>query len=377
MIEQFKFDPNEVDDTESLIPGKESNLRYNTSQSPFDTDSKSTGIIRSLIFVFSAAFAIVGVVFVILRVKWTSDELDDIKNLLGRMSTLSNNRPSNKLNDTKRLLGRNSTFGTPTLSDSSAMLTLIVGPHKTGTCSVQSLLMRLRNSLAAEGILLCYKFEIMTDSKKEFSVRYNLPDFKSAANLAIDLQNGVLEKNADILHTCVTNRSFSQVIVAAEGLDYLHDHTTGMNFLKSAKPFVRAIITMRNITDWVLSWYHEIGINQSFSQWLQREKRSNFIGIGRINPYHVSKQYQESGIPVIEIKFMDMDFLFCSAIVSSSICKKLRNHSVTIPHFNNKEIRHKNESECAPKKIIDELKFVLSANYNVPIGLNWSKLICD
>ena len=368
MIEQFKFDPNEVDDTESLIPGEESNLRYNTAQSPFGTDSKSTGIIRSLTFAFSAAFAIVVVVFVILRVKHMSDELDDVKSLLGRMSTLSNNRPSNKVDDIKRLLGRNSTFGnTSTLSDSSAMLTLIVGPHKTGTCTVQLLLTQLRDTLSADGILLCYKFPD----------KYNLPDFKWGANLAIDLQQGVLQKNTDILHNCVTNRSFSQVIVAAEGLDKLYDHTTGMDFLKSAKPFVRAIVTMRNITDWVVSWYHQNSTtNQNFSQWLKRQKQSNFIGIGSINPYHVSRNYKDSGIPVIESKFMDMDFLFCSAIVSSSICKKLRNYSLKIPHINDREKYHKNESECAPKKMIDELKFVLSAKYNVPIGSNWSKLIC-
>ena len=175
----------------------------------------------------------------------------------------------------------------------------------------------------------------------------------------------------------MTKPNISQVIVISEELDRLHDHMIGMDFLKSAKPFVRAIISMRNIADWVLSLYHQIGANQNFSEWVQWNLRSKFFRDLDLNPYHVSKQYEESGIPLIQFQFMDMDFLICSAIASSSSCKKLRNNSVNVTHVNNREVLHHNESQCANRKTIEELQFVLSTKYNVPFGLNFSKLICD
>ena len=338
-------------------------------------EENTTHNVRSSRIVFSAALAIAVFIFAVLRVNRLTDEVGDIKRLLGNMpalNTLSDNRSRNEVDDKKRILGRKRAMGnTSMLSDSTAMLTLLVGPHKTGSCSIQSLLLELRNTLATDGILLCDKFEGRYNGSKRFD------DLKYGADLAFDLQNGVLKKNADVLHTCVTNPNFSQVIFASEELDRLHAGMTGMNSLKSAKPFVQAIITMRNITDWVLSLYHQIGGNHNFSAWVQWEIRSNFFQAGSLNPYHVSKQYAESGIPVIEINFMDVDFLFCSAIASSSSCKKIRDHSVKVSHLNNKEALHHNENQCANRKTIDALEFVLSTKYNVPLGLNWSKLICD
>lgn len=269
---------------------------------------------------------------------------------------------------------------TISLNDSVSVLTLFVGPHKTGSSTTESLLVKLRGALAQDDIFLCDGFD----------GKFNRLSAKNGANLAEDIvTNSVSTNNINILHKCLSHPKYKQVIVAAERFDDFTDGS-GIRLLQSALPRIRAIVTMRDLPDWIRSVYHQDCVEgQSFKSFVHMilETRESDDAQMRVkmrqNSYHVSRRYQHYGIHVIHVPFVDMTFLFCTAIGSPTSCSKLKNSEVEVSHLNDKKALHKDEQcffakkhECAPRADIMKLESVLVEKYSVPPGLDWSLLIC-
>ena len=207
---------------------------------------------------------------------------------------------------------------TLTLNGYDPTLILIAGPHKTACSTVQTLLIDFRHHLMKDGVLLC----------DGFHGKYRPHGFKAGASLAFDLQKTLIDKNASVLQSCLNRKEFSSVIVASEELYSLKvdseekDQEAGVKFLLSAKPKLQVIVMLRDFPDLVLSLYRELRPhlkNISFPDYI----KSFQIRWIELNPYHVARRYQNAGIPVITVKYLDFDFSFCNAINSTGSCDAL------------------------------------------------------
>ena len=265
----------------------------------------------------------------------------------------------------------------PTLTrdgpDQYATLVLVAGPHKTSSTSVQKYIWNFRDELMEDGVLLC------DDFKGIYS------DIKKGANLALDLLNNLVDENAAVLQGCLDRKEFKSVIVAAEAFDALFDEKdqgAGAKFILSAKPKVQVILMLRDFPEWLISYYHEdvnnklIGSKKErlpFGEWI----KTLFIPqkakiILRKNPYHVSRSYQNVGVPVITVPYLDYDFMFCTALDSKRSCDKLPQHPS--PHLNSRT--NPLDKLCAEKADVVKLEKLVTTEYSVSSGFNFSVFIC-
>ena len=258
---------------------------------------------------------------------------------------------------------------TLTLNAFDPSLVLLVGPHKTASSTVQKLLGKFTPHMMKDGGLLCAGFK-----GKYIGI-------KNGANLALDLYNNFVHINAGVLQSCLDRKGISSVIVSSEEFASLNvdgkakDQGVGVKFLLSAKPKLKVIVMLRDFPDWLTSLYMELtGLtHQSFSNWIKsmlqnKDFMEKWI---RLNPYHVSRRYENAGIPVVTVNYLDFDFLFCTAIGSKSSCKAIRKMK-NVPVINER----KKGRLCAEKADILEFERLAIKNYSIPMGFDMSVLIC-
>lgn len=272
------------------------------------------------------------------------------------------------------------THGSKNISQTQTLLTLLVGPHKTGTTSIQHLLyFELRKLLFRDGIGVPifeskHQIELVMEHEEEYRAGLaRVPGtlVKNAASLAKDIEGGNFNSSRVVqLIEVVKQKSFSEVVVGAEGFakgkpnfnfDFLRN-----NFM----PHMRIVVSRRDIPEWIQSCYRWHPTNLTFAEFIQG---SYFHPYASLNPHHVSYAYESQGFNVEYFDFMDTQSLFCRVIRSPRACAALM-QNLEIPHENAKPSL---SPACAGKSDIERLEKVFVHTYHVPQGLyDWSTLIC-
>lgn len=259
------------------------------------------------------------------------------------------------------------------------VVTLLVGPHKTGTTTTQGILVQNSKLLAQDGILHCNNF---------VSSRSRSSQIKSTAILADELQQNVFNStNTDILRNCLSQKKYDHVILSSELFDVLamSAHSSGLKFLASAAPRIRAVVTERPRGELLRSQFHQsrggfelkFGLRFNTTQKLFGQFISMHIEAlrnGRCSEkdsYNIVKTYQQAGIPTFRQEFLDMKFLFCSVIRSPAVCRELVKG---FPHLNSKAM---NLTEECISRGDAELLQSLGPNCHIPLDEDYSSLICD
>mmetsp|Transcript_29848 Transcript_29848/g.50431 ORF Transcript_29848/g.50431 Transcript_29848/m.50431 type:complete len:278 (-) Transcript_29848:270-1103(-) len=272
------------------------------------------------------------------------------------------------------------------LNGSTSMLTLIVGPFKTGSTSVESLLVKMQAKLVRDGILLC------NDFKGHFGKNPGEEGRKNAANLGADLtDNQLTTHNVEVLRKCLSNKAFSEVIVATETLSQLGPGPA-VDWLLTARPRIRAVVSKRNMADWLRSCYHQWGnraSNEAFKDWFHRVMDSKGVLVvpsaktttltldfSKINPFGVAWSYQNWGIPVVEYEFMNVEALLCSILQSNSACNDIRKGTTKVPTLNAGQHLH-NKGQCLPPSDIKLVDEYFTKEGHVPEGQNWGAITCS
>jgi hypothetical protein len=263
-----------------------------------------------------------------------------------------------------------------TLEDSKKSLTLIVGPHKTGSTTIESLFYNDK----------VFKWHLHAD-------KFHMPVFRSyflgkdmtknAAIFASDLRKGDFDHNSshvNFLREELQHGNYSHVIVAAEGLSLLVQNASKMQpalqLMKSAKPMVRIVVSMRDIPDWIRSvFHHNRSPGQNFSEFV---KSGLVVQRAYLNPHSVSYFFAAEGFSVVQYPFMNVNALICTVLTAPKTCIYVRNHMTEVPHLNNRAPpSNEIQSECADANDVKEMERIFVFKYKVPPGMyDWSRLSC-
>lgn len=261
-----------------------------------------------------------------------------------------------------------------TLTGSGALLTLIVGPHKTGSTTIEDLIYSLKSPITKmlhedKINIPVFNYEPNVTTTSEYH------DFgKNADYLAQDIVHGVIERSSAIrvLQRALQSREHGQVIVAAESLCLVNVTEPGFALLKTALPMLRVVVSMRDIPDWIRSGYHQWKAGKSFSEWV---KSRSYEEYAHRNPHAVTRKFVEEGISVAQYRFMDMNALFCAVLNAPTACRYARSGMMNIPHKNDRSANQ--ASECADAIDVQKMAEFFTTHHAVPGGqYNWSKLCC-
>eukprot|EP00600_Ochromonadales_sp_CCMP1393_P007299 CAMPEP_0174954134 /NCGR_PEP_ID=MMETSP0004_2-20121128/257_1 /TAXON_ID=420556 /ORGANISM="Ochromonas sp., Strain CCMP1393" /LENGTH=217 /DNA_ID=CAMNT_0016201917 /DNA_START=268 /DNA_END=921 /DNA_ORIENTATION=- len=192
---------------------------------------------------------------------------------------------------------------------------------------------------------------------------------KNAAFFANDFVRNKVTHNMQILHDYLRNTSCSEVVVAAEALDH-PNAGPAMDWLLTAQPRVRVVVTRRAIPEWLRSGARSA--KKPMSEFIDGIEHSYWP---TLNPYHVEWRYQSFGISVVAYNFLDMEFLFCSIFQRPNhLCDMVLSGSYIVPHANGH--LYENEENCIRPQQINKLEKYL-AEYQVPMGQNWTSVTCQ
>jgi len=252
-------------------------------------------------------------------------------------------------------------------------LLVITGPHKTACSTVQALLVDLRQALERDGALLC----------DNFHGRFKAKSPKAGANLAFDLHPHRFNRSSENIiefQNCLSNKKFDTVIIASEEFDRMgiETHSPGAEIILTASNKIHAFIMLRDFPSWFTSLFKETNkpeeyTNHNFNMWAKKLMfdKSHYGDILKLNPYCVTKVFQDAGVVVTTFHYLDFYGLFCIAMEFPTVCDTFMKMSVPV-----KNAKNVSGSLCLEKAEFQALNNQVVTNYSVPVGMDLSSLMC-
>lgn len=203
--------------------------------------------------------------------------------------------------------------------------TIHVGPHKTGSTTIQNLMCSsLREDLAEDG----------------YSVPMNIPgpftEGKSMANLAIHLQNGNNEAAWSAFETFLSENTNSSILFSSEELDKPSVNITKLrSSLLEAGYKVKVVVAYRRLFEWISSLYAEtyvIPVNHEIPSLVEWSRNNALSSQNPLQPSVVAARYRTYFDDVQVVNVHDEESLgvnfFCSVLRNENghACQKIKAH---------------------------------------------------
>jgi len=197
------------------------------------------------------------------------------------------------------------------------MLTILPGPHKTASSSVQAALERHRTALWREdGVLVCDDFEgEYMGAKRTANLGFGFAAPSSARHAA----------HLAALARCM-RRGANDTLLASEELDQPYVDPRAFR----AYPRVRAIVAVRPLSAWIASYWTQVTRSAAPPG---PDAPLDLANVCAMAPATVAARFRRAGVPVTLNAYDDHRRLFCDLLRSRVLCgaapvrENVRNHS--------------------------------------------------